>query len=147
MEFLDTSDLTDGTIRLALDRVCEADPVRGWVPAYHFRICDLDGNAMGKCDLRVGYTKGLYYGGHIGYAVDPPYRGHHYAARACRLLFGLARRHGMEYLYIGCDPDNLPSRRTLEGLGGELIEIAPLPPDNDMRKDGMAHTCVFRFVL
>ncbi len=147
MEFFDTGFLTDGEIRLVLDHTSDADDARGWVPAYHFRICDMAGTPMGECDLRVGYTEGLYYGGHIGYRVEPPFRGHHYAAKACHLLFLLAKKHGMPYLYIGCDPDNLPSRRTLEGLGGTLVAIADLPPDNDMRRDGMTRTCVFRYDL
>ncbi len=25
---------------------------------------------MGKCDLRIGYSEGLFYGGHIGYTID-----------------------------------------------------------------------------
>ena len=103
---------------------------------------------MGNCSLRVGYNDNLYYGGHIGYGVDEEYRGHHYAAKACRLLFSLARKHGMEYLYITCDPDNLPSRRTLEYLQGTLVEIAQLPEDNEMRvKEGDSEKCIFRFDL
>ena len=102
---------------------------------------------MGGCDLRIGYNRNLYYGGHIGYRIDEAYRGHHYAERACRLRFPFAREHGMEYLYITCAPDNLPSRRTCERLGGELLEIAELPPDSDMRQEGMTKVCVFRYNL
>ena len=75
----------------------------------------------------------LYYGGHIGYAVDAGYRGHHYAARACRLLFGLARRHGMGYLIITCDPENTASARTALAAGFEWVERAVLPETNEMR--------------
>ena len=39
----------------------------------------------------------------------------------------------MEYVIITCDPDNWPSRKTCEWLGGELLEITELPEDNDMR--------------
>ena len=148
MTFLDTSDLCTREISLGLDHTFSGDPSRGWVPAYYFHILDRDGNRVGACDLRIGHTEGLYYGGNIGYAVDEPFRGHHYAAKACRLLFDLARRHGMEYLYITCRPENLPSRRTCELLGGELLEIAELPPDHDLRlNDGHTHECVFRFHL
>ena len=148
MEFLDTSFLEDGEIKLALERTADENPVRNWVPAYYFLICDKAGRKMGTCDLRVGYREGLYYGGHIGYAVDEPFRGRHYAAKACRLLFLLAERHGMDHLFITCDPDNFASRRTCEILGGELLEIAELPEDNDMRvNDGDTHKCVYRFGL
>ena len=75
MIFLDTSDLKTEEISLRLDHTAEADPVRGWVPAYYFDILDQTGRKLGICDLRVGHTEGLYYGGNIGYAVDEPYRG------------------------------------------------------------------------
>ena len=148
MEFLNTEHLENSEIKLVLKRTAEADPVRNWVPAYHFAICDKQGQTMGHCDLRIGYNDNLYYGGHIGYAVDAAYRGHHYAAKACTLLFDLARRHGMDYLYITCHPDNWPSRKTLELLKGTLVEIAELPEDNEMRiKTSATKTCVFRFDL
>ena len=148
MEFLNTDFLENDEIKLTVDRLTEANLERNFVPAYHFFICDKEGNRMGYCDLRVGYNDNLYYGGHIGYGVDEKYRGHHYAAKACRLLFSLARKHGMEYLYITCDPDNLPSRRTLEYLQGTLVEIAELPEDNEMRvKEGDTEKCIFRFDL
>ena len=148
MEFLNTDFLENDEIKLTVDRLTEAIPERNFVPAYHFFICDKEGNRMGYCDLRIGYNDNLYYGGHIGYGVDEKYRGHHYAAKACELLFSLARKHGMEYLYITCDPDNLPSRKTLEYLQGTLVEIAELPEDNEMRvKEGDTEKCLFRFDL
>ena len=148
MEFLDTGFLVSDELKLELDHTAEADPVKGWVPAYHFDICLSDGTKIGRCDLRIGHNQKLYYGGNIGYTVFPDYRGNHYAEKACRLLFELARRHGLGYVIITCNPDNLPSRRTCERLGGELLEIAELPEDNDMRRDrGYTHSCVFRFDL
>ena len=55
--FLNTDFLNDGEICLRLERTAEADPVKGWVPAYYFDICDMQGNAMGKCDLRIGHNE------------------------------------------------------------------------------------------
>ena len=148
MIFLDTSFMKSDEITLALNHTSPGDPVRGWVPAYHFDICDRQGNKVGVCNLRVGDNDKLYYVGHIGYRVHEPYRGRHYAEKACRLLFQLAKRHGMPCLIITCNPDNIPSRRTCERLGGELIEIAELPADNDMRlEDGETHKCIFKFPL
>lgn len=148
MEFLDTSFLVSDELKLELDHTAEADPVKGWVPAYHFDICLSDGAKIGRCDLRIGHNQKLYYGGNIGYTVFPDRRGHHYAEKACRLLFELANRHELGYVIITCNPDNLPSRRTCERLGGTLLEIAELPEDNDMRRDrGYTHSCVFRFDL
>ncbi len=146
MQMLDTDFLENEEIKLVLDRFAPENPERKWVPAYHFLICDLNRNKMGICDLRIGYTEGLYYGGHIGYTIDEEYRGHHYAAKACRLLFSLAKKHGMEYLYITCDPDNLASRKTCEYLQGEFLGVKELPEDNEMRvNDGDTCKCVFKF--
>ncbi|MBO4384916.1 MAG: GNAT family N-acetyltransferase [Clostridia bacterium] len=148
MEFIDTSFLESDEVKLVLERAADADPVRKWVPAYYFGVCDKAGNRMGSCDLRVGYSEGLFYGGHIGYAIDEGYRGHHYAAKACELLFELARRHGMDHLFITCDPGNHASRKTCERLHGTFLGIKALPEDNDMRvNDGETEKCVFRFDL
>lgn len=148
MTFLDTSDLKTEEISLRLDHTFPGDPVKKWVPAYYFDILDHSGQKLGFCDLRIGHNEGLYYGGNIGYTVDEPYRGHHYAAKACKLLFKLARRHELGYLIITTQPTNWPSRRTCELLGGELLEIAELPADNDMRvNDGHTHECIYRFEL
>ena len=148
MDFFCTDFLKDREIQLKLDHTTQGNPERGWVPAYYFNICNNRDDVMGRCDLRLGYNEKLYYGGHIGYRVEEPYRGHHYAEKACRLLFQLAKKHDMPYLIITCNPDNIPSRRTCERLGGELVEIAELPEDNDMRReDGETRKCIFRFSL
>ena len=148
MKFLNTYFLESEEIKLVVESTAEGNPEKKWLPAYHFLICDKQGNRLGDCDFRVGYTDDIYYGGHIGYEVDEEHRGHHYAAKACKLLFELARKHEMEYLYVTCNPDNWPSRKTLEHLNGELLEIAELPEDNDMRvEDGETEKCVFKFEL
>lgn len=148
MVFFDTSFLESDEIKLVLARTADANPERNWVPAYYFHICSKQGVRMGFCDLRIGYNEGLYYGGHIGYTVYEQYRGSHYAAKACKLLFSLAKKHGMDYLYITCSPNNLPSIKTCEYLNGNLLEIAELPEDNDMRiNDGALEECIYRFEL
>jgi len=148
MDFLDTGFLKNDEIQLVLEKTVDADPVKNWLPAYHFAICGPDGVKMGACDLRIGHNENLYYGGNIGYRVEKPYRGHHYAGKSCLLLFELARRHGLEYVIITCNPDNWPSRKTCEFAGGELLEIAELPEDNDMRLEkGEIEKCIYRFVL
>ncbi len=147
MTFFQTDFPEDDELRLVLERTVEADAVKIWAPAYHFLICDRRGVRMGRCSLRIGYSEGLYYGGHVGYGIDEPFRGHRYAAKACRLLFSLARKHDMPYLYVTCNPRNLPSRKTCEALNGELLEIAELPEDHDMRAKGETEVCVFRFRL
>ena len=146
MQFFNTDFLESNEIKLVVNRLAEGNPEKNYVPAYHFNICDLNGNIMGYCDLRIGYNDNLYYGGHIGYGINEEYRGHHYAAKACKLLFKLAKMHGMDYLYITCNPNNLPSRKTLEYLQGDFLGIFELPIDNDMRiNEGETHKCNFKF--
>lgn len=145
--FLNTDFLKSDEIQLILERAANGDDAKGWVPAYHFAICDLKGTKMGVCDLRIGHNENLYYGGNIGYRIEEEYRGHHYAGKACLLLFELAKKHDLGYVIITCDPDNLPSRKTCEYAGGKLLEIADLPEHNDMRARGETEKCIFRFAL
>ena len=145
--FLDTSDLKDGEIYLRLDRTCDAQPEKRWLPAYYFDICLPDGTKIGYCDLRIGHNDKTYIGGNIGYGIDAPYRGHHYAAKACALLFRQARKHQMEYLIITCDPSNAASSRTCELAGGRYIETADIPEDNEMYAEGKRKVMVYRFEL
>ena len=145
--FLDTAFLKNDEISLVLEKNTDADEIKGWVPSYHFAICGQNGVKMGACDLRIGHNDNTYYGGNIGYSIDKQYRGHHYAGKACLLLFELAKLHGLKYLIITFDPDNHASRKTCEYAGGELLEIAQLPENNDMRKNGETEKCIYRFVL
>lgn len=143
---MDIDRLTDGEITLRCAEKRPADPAKGFVPAYHFEILSPAGEKAGVCDLRLGYTENLYYGGHIGYTVDPPFRGRHYAGKAVKLLLALAKRHGMDHLFITCVPENAASYRTCVWAGGRYLETADLPEDNDMRvNDGKTRVCVFRW--
>ena len=40
----------------------------------------------------------------------------------------------MDVLWITCNPDNWPSRKTSEWIGATLVEIVDLPPENDQYK-------------
>lgn len=145
--FPNTDFLKNNEIQLVLEKTVPGNAEKGWVPAYHFAICNPAGTKMGVCDLRIGHNDALYYGGNIGYRIEEEYRGHHYAGKACLLLFELARKHGLDYLIITCNPDNFPSRKTCEYAGGTLLEIAQLPEVNDMRCRGETEKCIYRFEL
>ncbi|MBR6030024.1 MAG: GNAT family N-acetyltransferase [Clostridia bacterium] len=82
---------------------------------------------IGRVEARLGESECLYYFGHVGYHIDPPWRGHHYAARACRLIAGVFRRAGFTSVVITCDPDNTASRRTCESLGCERERTVAVP--------------------
>ncbi len=145
--FYAADDLKTAEIFLRLEKTCEAQPEKRWVPAYYFDICLPDGTKAGHCDLRIGHNDKTYIGGNIGYGVDEPYRGHHYAAKACELLFQLARKHGMAYVIITCDPANAASSRTCQIAGGKYMETADIPEDNEMYAEGKRQVMIYRFDL
>ena len=136
-------------IQLSLQHDVPAEPAKGWVRALHYHITSLTtGIVMGKIDLRLGYTMDLVqYGGHIGYGVHQAYRGHRYAAKACILLKQVAIAHRMDVLWITCNPDNWPSRKTCEYIGATLVEIVTLPPENDQYQRGERQKCRYRWIL
>ncbi|MBN1548516.1 MAG: GNAT family N-acetyltransferase, partial [Syntrophaceae bacterium] len=120
-KFLNPGQLVDDDLELVLVERYPGDPAINYAPAYLFKMVLAGGNEeIGRIQLRISNTDHIVqYGGHFGFSVQPEHRGHRYAARACRLLLPLARRHGFEVLWITCNPDNLASRRTCELAGGE----------------------------
>lgn len=140
---------SDGEIALSIACVCDADETKGFVPAYKFHIVRLsDGAMVGEIDLRLGYVRNLYFGGNVGYSVKEAFRGNGYAGKACRLVFQIARAHGMPYLMISCRADNTASRRTLERLDGALLETRVPPSYSSLYRLGERDPhCYFRFDL
>jgi tagatose 1,6-diphosphate aldolase len=121
-------------------------------PAYffwmHVQSDDPAKVIAGGVSLRIGRTADLeQYMGHYGCHVYPPSRGRHYAERAGRLLLPLAKRHGINPMWITCNPDNFPSRRTCERMGAELVEIVDLPADHPLREAGDRSKCRYRLDL
>ena len=148
-QFHDPGKLIDDDLELILDERYPGDPAIDHVPTYKFKMTRTGRHEeVGRIDLRIGNPRHLVmYGGHIGYRVHAKYRGHHYAARACRLLLPLARRHGLQTLWITCNPDNFASRRTCELAGAQFVEIVDLPEDTDMYREGERQKCRYRIVL
>lgn len=145
--FYSTEDLKDGELVLKLIKTCEAQPQKGWVPAYYFEICLQEGTVIGSCDLRIGHNEKTYIGGNIGYRIEEAYRGHHYASKACFLLFKQARKHGMKKLFITCDPSNLASSRTCELSKGRYLETVAIPKENEMFQEGKRKVKIFEFQI
>lgn len=147
--FRDPGVLADRDLELVLVSKYPGDPKRAYVPAYQFHMRHAaNGPKTGRIELRVGNTDHVVmYAGHIGYRVEPEYRGRRYAERSCRLLFPLARRHGLNPLWITCNPDNTPSRLTIERLGGVHVETVPIPETHAMYRRGERLKCRYRIDL
>jgi len=129
-EFMTVNVPSDGDLNVVLIECQPADANAWRVPAYLFRLQTTSGEQIGRIRLRVGWNDDIIkYAGQIGYAVEPAFRGRRYAERACRLILPLARRHGLDHLWITCQPDNIASRRTLERLGAERVGIFDVPAD------------------
>jgi tagatose 1,6-diphosphate aldolase len=130
-----------------------ADGGRYSVPAYHFWMRlnpspEAGIEIAGTIGLRVGNNANIEnYLGHVGYNVYPPARGRHYARRAVMLLLPLARRLGLNPLWITCNPENVASRRTCEGAGGRLVEVVKLPRDHALYRKGERAKCRYRIDL
>lgn len=144
--FFESEELTDGDILLAAEELTPAVPEREYLPAYHYGIRLTDGTRVGECDLRLGHNEKTYYGGNIGYKVDEPYRGHHYAAKAVRLLKKQAGRHGMDFVIITCDEHNAASARSCELAGCSYIETVDLPEYCDLYREGQRRVMVWQLM-
>ncbi|NLT58026.1 MAG: GNAT family N-acetyltransferase [Clostridiales bacterium] len=141
VQFFPVPELGDGVVSLRLSE-CVPHRKGNWAPAYHF-FAYLPGlyHPIGHIHLRIGMNEDLFYGGHIGYGVQEPYRGHGYARRFCLLVPPVARSHGMEELIITTTSDNLPSLRTIEALGATYLGESKIPRKSELYARGMRYVC------
>lgn len=139
--------LYDDEVRLRFVRYASSGDYGGYVPRYCFHIVrkGQEHIEVGRCDLRIGYNEELDFSGHIGYNVNSEHRGHGYAKKASRLLLRLAFHLGMDEVLITCNPDNVPSRRTCESLGGRFAGIFPVPEWAAVYRDGDREKCRFYY--
>ena len=116
------------------------------VPTCFFKMVHAGSGAeLGRINLRAGSGPHIeLYAGHIGYAVEAAHRGHRYASRALRLLMPLASQFEINPLWITCDPENLPSRRTCELASGKLVEIVDVPATCIIYQNGHPKKCRYR---
>jgi predicted acetyltransferase len=124
-------ELVDVDLTLRLAEKVPADHKRGFSPSYEFKaIHTFTGATMGEISLRIGRTyHERYFRGHIGFHIYEPFRGHHYAARSCRLLIPIAKHHNLDPIWITCNPDNYASKRSIELAGAEYVETVTMPDD------------------
>ena len=144
-EFSDRFDeITQGNMTL---RLTEKNPCgKMQIPYYCYDIF-VDDAFVGKINIRIGDNFYTYYSGHIGYEVNEEMRGHGYARRACGLVLDVARSHGMSRIYLACKEDNAASYRTIEKLGGSLLEICDVPKEHFLWFEGIEKRRVYQLNL
>ena len=139
---------SNGVIDLRLSGEDVASEECGIQDGYVFYIYKHHGlHKMGYVSLRLGESPSLYYLGHIGYRIDPPYRGHGYAQQACELLRPLMSEHGLRSVVITTDTDNIASRRTCEHLGCALESIADVPNEYRVLCSGSDRKCRYIYTI
>ena len=112
----------DGWLRrLEEIRNCEATEER--VPAETYMLIrESDNRLIGMCNIRSCLNERLRnIGGHIGYGIRPTERGHGYAEVNLYLALLRCQELGLEEVLLDCNDYNTASWRTMEALGGVLI--------------------------
>lgn len=118
-----------------------------WLPSMIFDIEEKSsGKIIGRCDLRFGMNSYMWYMGNVGYVIYPPYRGHGYAMMATQLMMDLAKE-SMDELIITCNPDNMPSIKTIERVGGVLLGIEDVPLGHELHQQGEGVKCIYKVKL
>jgi predicted acetyltransferase len=84
----------------------------------------IDGRPVGMGKLRHYLNDCLRAeGGHVGYTIRPQERGKGYGHLILKELLTKAREKGIDDVLITCQENNVPSRKIIEGNGGELENI------------------------
>jgi len=145
-DFVDVPVLTNGDIFLVCTDKHPPNAEKKHVPMYSFIICK-GGEKIGRLNLRIGYSDGLYYGGQIGYEINEAYRGNGYAVESCRLIVPIVKLHKMEKLLITNNYTNNASRRVCEKLGARHVRMVRLPDWTDMYKDGQRFINIYEWEI
>lgn len=82
---------------------------------YDIYQINLKGKEIGRIVYRHGTDEQLQYCGHIGYEIEPAYRGHRYSRTALCLLMDQLKNK-KEKLILSCDNTNIASKKIIESL-------------------------------
>jgi predicted acetyltransferase len=92
----------------------------GRVPAT-FLFAESDGEIVGRVSIRHDLNDFLFnYGGHVGYAVRPQFRGKGIATEILRQSLKICSDLGLKKVLVTCNDQNLYSAKTIENCGGVL---------------------------
>jgi tagatose 1,6-diphosphate aldolase len=116
------------------------------LPFHYFDIVRTDA-VVGKVSLRFGNNFHSYYNGHVGFEIYPEYRGNNYAFQAVTQILDVAKKHGMDEIYLTCKQSNAASRRIFDKLGAEFIEVVKIPPECFFYRDGIEEYTIYRLPI
>lgn len=120
------------------------------VPGYVFDIVvDEMERTVGRIEYRFEEGRELLYYGHVGYVIYLPYRGHGFAEKACRQLAIIIKSYHPEIIsmMITCNPDNLPSKATIENLGAVYLQRVQIDEDHELYDQGEYEKEVYEWIL
>jgi ribosomal-protein-alanine N-acetyltransferase len=145
---LENKDLSKHNIKLVCHEYYPGDEIKKYVPSYRFKITEKSSDtSLGYADLRLGFSEGLYYGGHIGYTVSPEYQNMGVATVAAKIILQIAKAHGIKKIIITNNPENKASARVCEKVGAKLIRVAKVPSWTEMYKEGERYKNIYEVVL
>lgn len=98
-----------------------ADPRFGVSDTYF--AADEEGNLVGILNIRYELTDFYKDSGHIGYSVVPQQRRKGYATQMLSEALVLCAQKGMREVKLVCASDNVASRKTIIGCGGEISRL------------------------
>lgn len=144
-QFFDNFDiLTDGEITLKISGKYFGD--EEMLPFYYYDIF-LKDRFIGRISMRIGSNFNSYYNGNIGYEIEENFRGNNFSLKACKLVLQVAKAHGMKEIFLACDENNIPSYKTIEKLGGELIEITKPPKTYFAYRENMKKQRIYKLYI
>lgn len=130
-EFIENSEQLHGTAGLANAKTVEGwleaikknskeeTVTKGLVPASTYLIINEEDYLVGFIDIRHRLNKYLeLHGGHIGYSVRKSERKKGYGKEALKLGLEKCRALNIDRVLVTCDPDNIPSIKTILANGG-----------------------------
>jgi len=116
------------------------------LPFHYFNIIRKE-EIIGKISIRFGNNSHSYYNGHVGFEIFPKHRGNNYAFQAVTLILKIAKKHGMNEIYLTCKQSNTASRKIFEKLRATLVEIAKIPRNCFFYRDGIEDYAIYRLQL
>ncbi len=92
---------------------------------------------VGRCEFRDEHGRDLWFYGHIGYVIYPPYRGNNFAYKACMQMFEYLRKEkGLQEFVITCNPDNIASKKTIQKINHKFIKLVDVDEDHELYQMG-----------